>query len=134
MKKLLKFFFIRRVFIMKTSTKAILLSAFIIPGLGQLYLRRYRQGLVLMIVAVAGLAYIIWRATVAALDQVDRVMQSGSIDVKELTNIATSKSAGSSALDTIILLVIICCWVIGIVDAYISGRRKNIKESTAAKL
>jgi TM2 domain-containing membrane protein YozV len=118
---------------MKTSTKAILLSAFVFPGAGQLYLKRYRQGLIIMLLAIAGLGYIIWRATIVALSSIDRMAQSGNVSVREMKDIVAAQSAGTSPYDNIIPLVIICLWIIGIVDAYISGKRKDLQDAAVSK-
>ena len=56
---------------MKISYKAALLSAFVFPGVGQFYLKRYWRGLVIMLIILTGLGYMIWSATVAALSVLD---------------------------------------------------------------
>ena len=122
---------------MKTSSKATLLSALVFPGAGQLYLKRYRQGLIIMFIAIAGLGYIIWRATVLALSRVDNVMtkmQGGNVNLQELKDIVGTQSAFSSPYDNIILLVVVCCWIVSVVDAYISGKRKDLQEAVTSKL
>jgi hypothetical protein len=123
-------------FFMKTSSKAILLSALVLPGAGQLYLKRYRQGLIIMLIAIAGLGYIIWRAVVVALSRADAVMrkmQGGNVNLQELQDIVGAQSV-SSLYDNIILLVVICCWVVAIIDAYISGKRKDLQEAAITKV
>jgi hypothetical protein len=118
---------------MKASSKAALLSAFIFPGTGQLYLKRYWQGLLIMIVAAVGLGYIVWKETVSALSRIDTAMQSGNTSVEELTKMLAAKSTGTSAYDSITPLVIIGCWIISIVDAYISGKRRDLQDASASK-
>jgi TM2 domain-containing membrane protein YozV len=113
---------------MKISLKATLLSALVFPGAGQLYLKRYRQGVIIMVVALAGVVYIIWQATVLALRSVDNIMgkmQGGNVNVQDLTALVGANPAGASLLDNVILSVIICCWIISVADAFVSGRRKE---------
>jgi hypothetical protein len=121
---------------MKISYKATLLSAFVFPGTGQLYLKRYWQGLIIMAVTLAGLGYIVWQATIRALSQVDSVMlkmQGGNVNIQELKDIVGSNPSGASILDNAALFVIICCWIIAVADAYISGKRKERQETAPAK-
>ena len=86
-----------------------------------------------MLITIAGLGYIIWRATVMALSSIDRMAQSGNISVQEMKDIVAAQSLGTSPYDNVILLVIICCWVVAIVDAYISGKRKDLQEAATSK-
>jgi Family of unknown function (DUF5683) len=122
---------------MKISSKATLLSALVFPGAGQLYLKRYWQGAIIMAVSVAGLGYIIWQATVLALRSVDSIMgkmQSGNVNIQDLAATVGANPAGASLLDNVILFVIICCWTISVVDAFVSGRRKERQGAEQAKL
>jgi hypothetical protein len=121
---------------MKISYKATLLSAFVFPGAGQLYLKRYWQGLIIMAVTLAGLIYIIWQATILALRQVDGIMgrmQGGNVNIQDLTALVGTNPSGVSPLDNALLFIIICCWIIAVADAFVSGRRKERKESEQAK-
>jgi TM2 domain-containing membrane protein YozV len=128
---LLKVILFQGGYFMKSYSKATLLSAFVFPGLGQLYLKRYWQGLVIIIGVVAGMGYIVWQATVLALGRVDSLMQSDNVKVKELTDIMASKSAVASVIDDIIFIIIICCWIISIADAYVSGKRKYLQDTSS---
>ena len=121
---------------MKISYKATLLSTFVFPGAGQIYLKRYRQGLIIIAVTLAGLGYIVWQATIIALRHVDSVMskmQGGNVDIQQLKDIVGSNPSGASLLDNVVLFVIICCWIIAVADAYISGKRKERQEAAPAK-
>jgi TM2 domain-containing membrane protein YozV len=121
---------------MKISSKATLLSAFVFPGAGQLYLKRYRQGLIIIAVTLAGLGYIIWQATVLALRSVDSIMgkmQGGNVNIHDLTALVGANPACASLLDNVILFVIICCWIVSVADAFVSGRRKEGQGAGEAK-
>ena len=121
---------------MRISSKATLLSALVFPGAGQLYLKRYRQGVIIMAVALAGLVYIIWQATVLALRSVDNIMgkmQTGNANIQDLAAMVGANPAGASLLDNVILFVIICCWIVSVADAFVSGRRKERQGAGAAK-
>jgi TM2 domain-containing membrane protein YozV len=118
---------------MKKSYKAALMSAFLFPGSGQLYLKRYWQGLIIMGICIAGLAYIVWQAIVKALSIMDsellKVQQGGNVDIQGITAMLNSKDTSSSPYGNIILFGIICCWIYAIIDAYLSGKEEEQKDS-----
>jgi TM2 domain-containing membrane protein YozV len=118
---------------MKKSYKAALMSAFLFPGTGQFYLKRYWQGLIIMGISIAGVAYIIWQATIQALSIMDSAMlkmqQGGNVDIQGITAMVSSKEMSSSPYGDIILFVIICCWIYAIIDAYINGKKKEQLDS-----
>ena len=118
---------------MKKSYKAALMSAFLFPGTGQFYLKRYWQGLIIMGISIAGVAYIIWQAKIQALSIMDstmlKVQQGGNVDIQGITAMLYSKDTSSSPYGDIILFVIICCWIYAIIDAYISGKKQEQQDS-----
>ena len=118
---------------MKKSYKAALMSAFLFPGTGQFYLKRYWQGLIIMGISIAGVAYIIWQATIKALSLMDntllKMQQGGNADIQGITAMVNSKVKSSSPYGDIILFVIICCWIYAIIDTYISGKKQEHQDS-----
>jgi TM2 domain-containing membrane protein YozV len=113
---------------MKKPYKAALMSAFLFPGTGQFYLKRYWQGLIIMGICIAGLAYIIWQATIKALSIMDstmlKVQQGENVDIQGITAMLNLKDTSSSPYDNIILFGIVCCWIYAIIDAYLSGKEE----------
>jgi TM2 domain-containing membrane protein YozV len=114
---------------MKKAYKAALMSAFLFPGSGQFYLKRYWQGLIIMGISIAGVAYIVWQATIKALSITDssmlNVQQGGNVDIQGITAMLNSKDTSSSPYGDIILFAIICCWIYAIIDAYLSGKEEE---------
>ncbi|MDH5611706.1 MAG: hypothetical protein OEY66_04515 [Gammaproteobacteria bacterium] len=112
---------------MKKSTKAALLSAFIFPGTGHLFLKKYIQAVVLAGTAFAASYYLISKSVERALQIVEKI-ESGDItpDVLAITELLEKQAAGAEAqsLD-IAMAIIIICWLIGIVDAY---RLRNLRD------
>jgi TM2 domain-containing membrane protein YozV len=115
---------------MKVSYKAALLSAFVFPGIGHLYLKRYWRGLVIIFLEFTGLGYIIWWGTVAALHRLDDMMvkmQGGTaMNLQELSDIVGAKML----LDTVpyynaVFYAIISLWIIAVIDAYRIGTQKE---------
>jgi hypothetical protein len=109
---------------MNKAIKAALLSALVFPGSGQLYLKRYWRGLMMMTLVVLALAVMIVRATVVALDSL-RIMQvdGKAMDVSAISHLAETSSANIFTDNTAILVALVVCWVFSIVDAYRIGKR-----------
>ncbi len=108
---------------MKQSTKAVLLSGLVFPGLGQLVLRHYVRGWVLLVFSLAAM----WLVVRIALGQAQSVLDqvtSGEVPldtsaIGELVRNASSTS--DDQMSSIAFTVFIACWLIGIIDAYRIG-------------
>ncbi|MBU3931294.1 MAG: hypothetical protein KKF01_02445, partial [Proteobacteria bacterium] len=89
---------------MKTAVRAALLSAFVFPGLGQMYLKRYLRGLIPMILVLIGLGILIGRATVGALQVIEKMQtQGGTVDMNAISNIAAGSSTHGDPYSSLIL-------------------------------
>ena len=115
---------------MKKSLKAALLSAFIFPGVGHIYLKRYIPGVVLVGASLVGSYYVISKTVERALKIVVKI-QSGDVplDVTTITELVSKQSTGTEAqLLNITTVVIFICWLIGIIDSYRVGRVQDNDE------
>lgn len=106
---------------MKTWKKAILLSALVLPGLGQITLKRYKTGIAIILVVVVSF----YRMMSVALEQANAIVnkaieQGGGLDIMAISNAASSSDNSTYNL---YLWIIIACWVIGIVDAWLAGTK-----------
>ena len=122
---------------MKVSYKAALLSTFVFPGVGQLYLKRYWRGLVIMFFVFTGLGYIIWSVTVSALNSLEEVMvkmQGGTPNLQEISDIVASKMLNTDPYVNIVLYVIVCFWIFAIIDSYIIGKQKEFQDGETSPL
>jgi TM2 domain-containing membrane protein YozV len=122
---------------MKVPYKAALLSTFVFPGVGQLYLKRYWRGLVIMFFVFTGLGYIIWSATVTALNSLDEVMvkmQGGTPNLQELSDIVGSKPLTTCPYIDTVFYIIICFWIFAIIDAYRIGKQREIQDEKTSPL
>jgi TM2 domain-containing membrane protein YozV len=122
---------------MKISYKAALLSTFVFPGVGQLYLKRYWRGLVIMFFVFAGLGYMIWSVTVSALNRLDDAMvkvQGGTTKLQELSDIIGSKMLTTDSYHDAVLYVIICFWIFAIIDAYRIGKQREFQDEETSQL
>lgn len=103
---------------MKTPMKAALLSGFVFPGLGQLYLKRYRRGITIIVLVLAGLAIIIGMVTTSALKIVREIQtQGGTVDMATVSNVAAPASVQASLYYKVSFLFIVGCWLFSIIDA-----------------
>jgi len=109
---------------MKTAIKAALLSGFVFPGLGQIYLKRYKRGLTILILVLLALGIIIGTVTVSALESLKAIESGGGIaDMQTISNLARIDSVHSGINLNFILLFVLCCWLFSVVDAYKIAKR-----------
>jgi TM2 domain-containing membrane protein YozV len=115
---------------MKKSTKAVLLSAFVFPGAGHLYLKKYVPGCILAGVSLVGIYYLVTKTVERAWEIAEKI-QSGAVqlDATTIAELVSQQSAGTDAqLTNIATLAIIICWVFGIIDSYRVGRVRGKNE------
>ena len=99
-----------------------LLSALVLPGLGQLTLKRYKTGIAL----ICAVAISFYRMMSIAMQQanaiVDQLMsQGGGMDIQAIAS--QSASAAGDASYNYYLWIIIACWVISLVDIWRAGQK-----------
>ena len=107
---------------MSRSTNAMLLSALVLPGAGQLYLKHVLRGMVLIVVSVVCLWIIgdsMWQQASVVLDQ----LQSGeaALDPGHIAELA-AQTPGSANSGTA-TWVLIGCWLGGLIDTYWLGKK-----------
>jgi len=113
---------------MEHSIKAALLSGLFFPGTGQIALKHYKRGIALLLTVSVCLFYIVKQAVNQAFSILDQLSQSGTVDMNAITHAATQASgASSNMLVNIAYLVVIGCWLIGIIDAYAIGKEMDNK-------
>jgi hypothetical protein len=110
------------------SIKAALLSGLVFPGLGQLVLKYYKRGIVLMFMVSASLMVLIFKAVQHALTILEKIeLEGGVIDIYSITEAATQASSSSDSLIYKLgILLIVACWIFGIVDAYRIGKKMDL--------
>lgn len=110
---------------MKTQKKAVLLSALVLPGLGQITLKRYKIGIAIIVTTIIS----IYRMMSIAMEQanviVNKLMaQGGVLDMQAIVN-ASGQSVGAvgNASYNLYVWIIIICWLISIADAWLAGKK-----------
>lgn len=111
---------------MNRSTKAALLSGLVFPGLGQIYLRRYVRGALLVFCAGLALYVILSTAIDAALDVVAK-MEGGEVpaDVGAISELVRKESLETGQTTSIATIGLFLSWLFGIVDAYRIGQAQG---------
>jgi hypothetical protein len=113
---------------MTNAVKGVLLSTLVFPGLGQIALKRYRRGVVLMLVTVAGLVAIVAKATREAWRILETIeSEGGVIDEDAISRAIAQATAWSGNLGfNLLLFAIALCWVYAAVDAYRIGKQQDL--------
>jgi hypothetical protein len=109
---------------MKKSMKAPLLSAFVFPGAGHFFLRKYVPGIILSGTEFSAL-YIIITKTVARALQIVEKIQSSEVqpDAATIAELVSKQPMGTEGqVLNIATVILIFIWLIGIVDSYRTGR------------
>ena len=111
---------------MKASTRGMLLSGLVYPGLGQLILGRMISGVILVVIATVTLVALIYRFVQRVYGLVDRILPllaENALDVATLKELLTRESAGGWGLEKICLIGLVGCWLIAIGHAYVVGKK-----------
>ena len=119
---------------MNNSLKGAFLSGLIFPGLGQIVLKHYKRGAVIMLTVLVSLSVVVVKAVQHALAILEKIeSEGGAISMSTISNAATQASTTSGSLIfNLVLLLVALCWIIGIVDAYRIGKKKDIEEGSTS--
>ena len=111
---------------MKESTKGILLSGLVYPGLGQLLSGHILSGVIFVLGTTAGLVVLIYRLMQRAFRVMDQALPrlaDNALDAQALKELLGRSSAGGWGVENICLIGIVGCWLAAIVHAYIVGKK-----------
>ncbi len=104
------------------------MSGLVFPGTGQLVQKNYVRSIALILASTAGLVIMgvkVYRQTLTILEAVD--LKGGVINLPEtVNNLSQASSASSSASYRCAMILLMICWVIGTIDAYMVGRKKDL--------
>lgn len=117
---------------MRYALKAPLLSGLVLPGIGQIAMKRYGRGIALVLTVLACASVIVVIAVQQALAIVDKLSAAGgAADIDTISKLAAQASAGTGGLVyNIAVTLMFVCWIVGIVDAYRIGRRLDQEASS----
>lgn len=116
---------------MKNTYKGVLISGLLYPGLGQITLKKYKRGIVLILVTTICILAFVMSATQMTFTVLEKIQaEGGIIDMETISNAAVQTVAGAdSGIMTFSLLLIIVAWIIGIIDAYLIGKKMDNESS-----
>jgi hypothetical protein len=118
---------------MRSSLKGACLSGLVYPGLGQIVQKHYGRGIALVALVTGSLAVMVSAASRQIAAMLAEVESGGAAyDITTLLGEAARISGGrEDAAIRWSSVVVLCCWVAGVIDAYLSG--KKIDEEQAAR-
>ncbi len=121
---------------MNNSLKGAFWSGLVFPGLGQVVLKHYKRGAVIMLMVLISMSVVVVKAVHSALAILENIeLESGAISMSTISNAATQASTTSGSLTiNLVLLFTILCWVFGVVDAYRIGKEKDIEEGSMSRV
>jgi len=111
---------------MKSSIKAALFSALIFPGAGQMLLKQYRRGFILLLLTLIPLFFVLRDDLQQAVVIADKI-QSGAmpLDAQVISQSVENADTHNALPLDIARYMIAACWFIGIIDAFRAGKRKD---------
>ena len=119
---------------MSKAMKGVLLSGLVLPGLGQIVLKSYLRGVVFMLAAVVGLATVMIKAGQAAMAIVEKIgPASGNLDINQMITSTHQAIAEANTVGyKLAIVVILFAWLYSAVDAYLIGRRLDLRRAKVA--
>jgi hypothetical protein len=119
---------------MNSATKAALFNALLFPGWGQLYLKKYKKGILIIIAITAGVISILWSVVQATINILKIApLKKGTVTFSTVINLAIDAIKALNLFYLyLILFFMIFLWIISIIDAYMSGK-KEIQSTVAPK-
>jgi C4-dicarboxylate transporter len=114
---------------MKKAIKAVLLSAFIFPGVGHLLLKRYISAAILATTALTATYLLIAKVLENAMLIVDKI-QRGEVaaDITTISELVSEQPSADGFLGTdLISSILLITWLVAIIDCYRIGRSQKNK-------
>jgi hypothetical protein len=115
---------------MKNAVKGALFSSLVFPGLGQVVLKSYWRGAIIISAVLVALSILVKRAVNTAQAVVDELLLDGGvIDMSRISDAATEASTMSADITSnSLLLLLLFCWVFSTVDAFRIGKKIDVDE------
>jgi hypothetical protein len=110
---------------MKNAIKGMLLSGLVLPGLGQVVLKSYKRGIAIMLLVLIAFIAIVVSASRQAIAVLEKVAsEGGAVDMEAISHAASqATTTGDHLLFNLSWLLILVCWLVGVVDAYTTGKK-----------
>ena len=107
--------------------KAALWSGLVFPGTGHLFLKHYFRGGALIALSLVSLWVLVAQAAHQASAMLDKIQSDGGmLDLNSVSTLVTQAfNATDNSWAAIASIVLLACWIIGMVDAYRLGKEKD---------
>jgi len=118
---------------MKKSTKAVLFNAFLFPGWGQIYLKQYKKGVLIISAILAGTLSILWSIIQITRDILKLTpFKKGTVTFDAIIHLAINSINSMNYFHLfLILFFMLLLWILSMLDSYQSGG-KDAKSSIGA--
>jgi hypothetical protein len=112
--------------LVKRSTKAVLLSGLIFPGIGHIYLKLYAHGVMLSAGAASAIYYIVSVMVSTALEVAEKTQSGGlALDMGGITELVSQQFSSAEQPMNVAMIVFAALWVAGVADSYRQGRAQE---------
>ena len=114
---------------MNLSTKAALYNALLLPGWGQIYLKRYKRGC-LIIMAIMGGTLSILLSVIQTAKSLSKIspFKKGTVTFDAVVQLAVNSIKKQNVYYLLLMLLfMILLWIFSIIDAYIIGKKEMAK-------
>ena len=110
---------------MNLASKAALFNILLVPGWGQIYLKRYKKGIAIIIAVTAGALSILW-SIVQTTISILRIspFKKGTVTFEAVVKLTINsiKETNISYLRSLLFLIMML-WIFSIIDAYATGKK-----------
>jgi TM2 domain-containing membrane protein YozV len=117
---------------MNLAIKGAYFNALLFPGWGQIYLKKYAKGILIIIAISAGIISILWSVAQSTINILKIApIKKGTVTLVVIVQLAIDaiKSLNMFYL-SLILFSMILLWILSIIDAYAIGKEEMAKAST----
>jgi TM2 domain-containing membrane protein YozV len=115
---------------MKASTRGMLFSGLVYPGLGQMILGRMTSGIILALLATVTFVVLIYRVAERVyrlIDQILPLLADNALDVATLKELLSRDADGGWGVEKICLIGLVICWLVAIGHAYFVGKKIDLQ-------
>jgi TM2 domain-containing membrane protein YozV len=119
---------------MNLAMKGALYNALLFPGWGQIYLKKYKKGILIIIAITAGCISILWSVAQTTINILKIApIKKGTVTFSVIVQLAIDavKALNLFYLSWILFFMILL-WILSIIDAYTSGK-KEFQSTVAPK-
>ncbi|ESP62679.1 hypothetical protein SMITH_291 [Smithella sp. ME-1] len=110
---------------MKKATKAVLFNALLFPGWGQIYLKQYKKGVLIISAIMAGTLSILWSVIQITRDTLKIApFKKGTVTFDAVIQLAINSIKSMNCFHlSLILFFMLLLWIFSMIDAYKSGKK-----------